>query len=192
MNGSAGFDAPDDRGAAMVEMAILMPLLILLIIGVFEFGAAFKDFLTTSNAVRDGTRILSARGTDPEADCVALLAAVDALSLATRFDHLVSVEIFKADDSGDPIPGSINTYTYGFGDPTDCSDEAPNCGGWNCVIQYPPADRQVLVGDTQPPLDLVGMRIVYTHDWMTGFPPFSGSITIDEQTISRLEPAGFG
>jgi hypothetical protein len=35
------------------------------------------------------------------------------------------------------------------------------------------------------------MRIVYQHDWLTGFPPFSGSITIDEQTISRLEPEGF-
>jgi hypothetical protein len=105
---------------------------------------------------------------------------------------VVSVEIFKADDSGDPIPGSVNTYTYNSGDPADCSDEAPNCGAWNCTIQYPPADRQVLVGGTQPPLDLVGMRIVYTHDWMTGFPPFNGSISIDERTISRLEPAGFG
>jgi hypothetical protein len=35
------------------------------------------------------------------------------------------------------------------------------------------------------------MKMVYTHDWFTGFPPFNGFITIDEQTISRLEPEGF-
>jgi hypothetical protein len=30
-----------------------------------------------------------------------------------------------------------------------------------------------------------------TRDWVTGFPPFRGSFTIDESTITRLEPQAF-
>ncbi|MGH8916061.1 MAG: TadE/TadG family type IV pilus assembly protein [Acidimicrobiia bacterium] len=183
--------ASEDRGAAIVEMAILLPILLLLVIGVFELGGAFKDYLTTSNAVREGTRILSARGTDPTADCVAVVAAVSSMTTATNLDDLVSVEIFEADPDGDPEPGTTNTYTYSSGDPTICTSTAPNCGSWNCTIQQPPSSRSALVGPGVSP-DLVGMKIIYTHDWYSNFPPFTGSITIDEQTISRLEPEGLG
>jgi len=182
--------ASTEGGAALTEMALLLPILLLLVIGVFELGGAFKDYLTTSNAVRDGTRILSATGTEPTSDCVAVVKAAEAMSLGTDLDDLVSIEIFEADDDGDPVPGSINTYTYSFGDPTVCTSTAPNCGSWNCVIQQDPSSRTALVGSGVSP-DLIGMRITYIHDWYTGFPPFSGSITIDEQTISRLEPEGF-
>jgi Flp pilus assembly protein TadG len=184
-------DAPRERGAAITEMALLLPILLLLVLGVFELGAAFKSYLTTSNAAREGTRLLSARGTDELADCLALVKAVDALSLANDFNSLDRIEIFQANPStGDPVPGTTNTYTYSAGDPTDCSTTAPNCGSWTCTISQPPASRSALVGASTSP-DLIGMRIVYQHDWLTGFPPFSGSITIDEQTISRLEPEGF-
>jgi hypothetical protein len=30
-----------------------------------------------------------------------------------------------------------------------------------------------------------------SRDWVTGFPPFRGSIQIDESTITRLEPEAF-
>jgi hypothetical protein len=172
-------------------MALLFPILIMLIIGVFELGGAFKTYLTTSNAAREGTRILSARGTDPTADCVALVKAVEALSLANDFERLDRIEIFEAKPSdGTAVPGTTNTYTYVAGDPTTCTTTAPNCGSWNCLVQQAPESRQALVSGSVSP-DLIGMRIVYRHDWYTGFPPFTGFITIDEQTISRLEPEGF-
>jgi hypothetical protein len=37
-------------------------------------------------------------------------------------------------------------------------------------------------------LDIAGVRIVFDHSWITGFPPFSGTFTINEATVSRLEP----
>jgi hypothetical protein len=171
-------------------MALLLPILLLLVIGIFELGGAFKDYLTTSNAVRDGTRILSATGTLPTSDCVAVVKAAEAMSLATDIESLVTIEIFQADEDGDPNPGSINTYTYSFGDPSVCTSTAPNCGSWTCTIQQLPSSRTALVGSGASP-DLIGMRITYTHNWYTGFPPFNGFITIEEQTISRLEPEGF-
>ena len=72
-------------------MAILLPMLVLLMIGILEFGGAFKDFLTTSSAVREGTRALSALGDDEFADCVALAKALEGtagvLSGASGWHH---------------------------------------------------------------------------------------------------------
>lgn len=181
-------DARSDSGAALVEMAILMPLLVLLIIGVFEIGGAFKDVLTTSNAVRDGARLLSAKGNEGTADCDALVAAVDALEIASNFADLDRIEIFKSNLAGDPVAGKVNTYRWDPSDPDDPDDET-NCVDWQEDIQWNPTTRNTLVGST--PLDIVGMRIVYRHDWYTGFPPFVSGFTIDEQTITRLEPEGY-
>jgi hypothetical protein len=180
-----------ERGSAIVEMAILLPILIMLVMGIFEIGSAFKSYLTTSNSVREGTRILSARGTDQTADCIALVQAMQGFATANDLNRLVRVEIFEANPStGDPIGSTINEYEYGGGDPSVCATTPPNCGSWDCVIRQIPSDRNALVGNGVSP-DLIGMRIIYTHDWLTGLPPWTGSITIDEQTISRIEPEGF-
>ena len=186
----------ESRGAALIEMAILMPLLILLIIGIFEFGAAFKDFLTTSNSVRVGTRILSAKGDISTADCHALKAAVESMGTATTISKISSIEIYQANSAGDQIAGETNTYLYTGSSSNTCSlsltDPMDVFEGWvisSAGVLYPPGDRIVLVEGTYP-LDLVGLRINYTHDWLSGFPPFRGSINIDEQAIIRLEPQG--
>lgn len=170
---------------------MLLPILIMLIIGIFELGGAFKSYLTTSNAVRDGTRILSARGTDETGDCIAVVKAMQALELGNSLSRLDRIEIFQANPStGDPIAGTINTYSNPSGDPTICDNTPPNCGSWQCTIQQDYSARNALVGEDTSP-DLIGMKMVYIHNWFTGFPPFRGFITIDEQTISRLEPQGF-
>jgi len=183
--------AHKDRGAAIVEMALLLPILLMLVIGIFELGGAFKSYLTTSNAVRDGTRILSARGTDEAGDCIALLKATDALSLGNNLSRVDEIRIFQASpNTGEEIAGTVNRYWGLSGSPSDCDSTPPNCGAWLCEIQQESFERNALVGEDVSP-DLIGMQIVYRHDWFTGFPPFRGSIIIDEQTISRLEPEGF-
>ncbi len=180
-----------ERGAAIVEMALLLPILLMLVLGVFELGAVFKSYLTTSNAAREGTRLLSARGTDELADCLAVVKAVEALTLANNLDDLEYIEIFEARPSdGSDVPGTVNRNTYAAGDPADCTPTPGTCGSWTCTVQQPPASRSALVGASTSP-DLIGMRIVYTHRWLSGFPPFRGSVEINEQTISRLEPEGF-
>ena len=141
---------------------------------------AFRDVLTTSSAVREGTRILSALGNDPDADCEALTAAISTLLLGGTIDNLMRVEIYRASASGTQFHSDTNTYTFTGEDHTDCDD-------WAAFIQWPSVGRNVIAGGT-PPLDIAGMRIVYRHDYVVGLPPFSGSFTIDQTTISRLEP----
>ena len=74
-------------------MAILLPMLVLLMIGILEFGGAFKDFLTTSSAVREGTRALSALGDDEFADCVALAKALEVMTTSADFDKIETIAI---------------------------------------------------------------------------------------------------
>ena len=46
----------NQRGQAMVEMALVLPILILLMFGIFEFGRIYNYQLTLTNAVREGAR----------------------------------------------------------------------------------------------------------------------------------------
>ena len=49
--------AKSERGAALVEAALVMPLLILLLMGIVEFGWAFTQTMEIRHAAREGARI---------------------------------------------------------------------------------------------------------------------------------------
>ena len=44
------------RGQALVELALVLPLLILLLFGTMEFGRIFHSYLVLTNASREGAR----------------------------------------------------------------------------------------------------------------------------------------
>lgn len=46
-----------ERGTSVVEMAIVLPLLLMLIFGIGEFGLMFTQWQTLTNAAREGARI---------------------------------------------------------------------------------------------------------------------------------------
>ena len=48
-----------DRGAAAVEFALVLPLLVLLVFGIAEFGRAYNVQTTLSGAARDGVRVMA-------------------------------------------------------------------------------------------------------------------------------------
>ena len=45
-----------EAGTSVVEMAIVLPLLLLLVFGIGEFGVAFTRWNSLTNAVREGAR----------------------------------------------------------------------------------------------------------------------------------------
>lgn len=53
------FTPSRDRGAAAVEFALVIPILLLLVIGILEFGRAYHVQTTLSNAARDGVRVMA-------------------------------------------------------------------------------------------------------------------------------------
>ena len=56
----------DQRGAVVVEFALIVPLLLLVVFGIFEFGYMLNRDTIISNASRDGARVASLNGTGAE------------------------------------------------------------------------------------------------------------------------------
>lgn len=65
-----------DRGAAAVEFALVVPILLTLVIGIIEFGRAYNIQTTLSNAARDGVRVMALQNDVEAAKSAAVLAAV--------------------------------------------------------------------------------------------------------------------
>ena len=46
----------NERGAALIETAITIPLVLLVCVGIFEFGRAYQTWQVLTNAAREGAR----------------------------------------------------------------------------------------------------------------------------------------
>jgi Flp pilus assembly protein TadG len=57
MRGRSARGAAKDRGAAAVEFALLLPVLLLLVFGIIDFGRALNAQITLTQAAREGSRL---------------------------------------------------------------------------------------------------------------------------------------
>jgi Flp pilus assembly protein TadG len=48
---------PPERGQAIIELALTLPLLLMIILGVFDFGLLFQRYEVVTNAAREAARI---------------------------------------------------------------------------------------------------------------------------------------
>jgi Flp pilus assembly protein TadG len=46
----------DQRGQTMAELAIVLPVLLVLLLGIAQFGVTFNNYITLTDAVRAGAR----------------------------------------------------------------------------------------------------------------------------------------
>jgi Flp pilus assembly protein TadG len=56
---------PRERGAAAVEMALVLPILVLLLGGIIDFGFAFNAQISLTHAAREGVRVEAIGTGDP-------------------------------------------------------------------------------------------------------------------------------
>lgn len=68
------------RGQALVEMALVLPLLLLILFGTIEFGRVLNQYLVVTAAAREGARAAVVGGSDDE---VAVIVERSAASLDT-------------------------------------------------------------------------------------------------------------
>jgi len=180
-----------DRGAVAVEMAIVVPVLVLLAFGMLEFGLAFTNKLAMSHAVNQATRHATVLGTDDYAD-IEILDALDA-GLSGNVGAIVHVLIFKANASGTPLVWD-RYLPDADGVPCDW-DPCPDPAIVGSVVYGNPADYPPCIRDTAfdptDGLDTIGVQVEYTHTWVTGVLGFSQSIW-HEATEARIEPKRFG
>ena len=184
-----------ERGAAIVEMAIVLPLLMVLVFGIVEYGLLFREKLTVAAAANSAARTGATMGTRAEAD-IAILRALEA-GLFDQVDAsvLIRVDIFLAD----PITGAktltLNRYAY---DATDsckwvpCPDPDPGPAVYGSPSTWgDPANRDTTLDPGGGGLDVLGVEIVYHHTSITNLiPGIDRDLT--EMARVRLEPDVFG
>jgi Flp pilus assembly protein TadG len=64
-----------ERGAAAVEFALLVPILIMIILGITEFGRAYNVQMSLTNAAREGVRSMAINNSQATARTAAKNAA---------------------------------------------------------------------------------------------------------------------
>lgn len=74
----------DDRASAAAEMALSLPLVIVLMFGSFELGNYFLDEHKLANAVRDGARYAARQPFDDYTGCSPSSTAIDRIRNVTR------------------------------------------------------------------------------------------------------------
>ncbi|MEM9468076.1 MAG: TadE/TadG family type IV pilus assembly protein [Actinomycetota bacterium] len=186
-----------DNGATLVESAVVTPVLLLFIFGIFEFGFAFRDYLAVANSTRDAAREASVAGNVLDAD-YRMMRAIERASAALPDGAIEEIVIWEASGPTDTVPsgcqgalagtaGLCNVYrdsalslpesSFGcqevaLGDPLDSPDRF-----------WCPGDREVSVGAG---LDYVGVYIRITHEYITGL--FGDEVVFEDQMILKVEP----
>jgi Flp pilus assembly protein TadG len=67
MTGTRRTPTSSERGAALLEVAMTLPLLLLVAVGIFEFGRAYQTWQILTNAAREGARVAVLPGIDDDA-----------------------------------------------------------------------------------------------------------------------------
>ena len=190
-----------DEGAVLVELALALPLLVLLLVGVVEYGTAWGDASTLERALLASGRVLSNEGNARQADQEALLSLAAGLEPGQRSD-VRKVIIFDAttnatvpaaclnvNTSGAPpygVSGACNVYTQSqVTNALTGAFTGTNCvGGWDA--RWCPTTRE-----REPNPDRVGVYVQVHYDPVTGLLP-PGGITIERTAVYQLEPASAG
>lgn len=185
-----------ERGAAMVEMAIVTPLLIFLVFGIIEYGLLFQEKLTIASAASSAARTGATMGTRAEADFAILQALEAGLYDQVDASVIIKADIFKADAITGAKTGAVNTYTYIATNVgckwSPCPDPALGPPTYGIPSNWgDPAGRDTELDPTGGGLDVLGVEISYHHSAVTSFIP-GIERDLSERALVRLEPDTFG
>jgi Flp pilus assembly protein TadG len=175
----------------MVEMAVVLPLLLLLVVGAIEFGLLFHERLTVASAASSAARTGATMGTRAEADYAILQALEAGLYDQVDTSVLIQVEIFEANPINGSKTGNFDRYAYVPG-ATGCKwSPCPDVAADGPQGSWTPDTRDTLLEPSGGGLDVLGVEIVYHHDAVSGMiPGIDRNVT--ERALIRLEPAVFG
>lgn len=184
----------------MVELALILPVFLMIIIGTLEFGFAFDHNLTVQYATREGARSGSAlvngggqlgcgAGQSPNAATVdqTIVSAVERVlgspGSPVDINQVTEVRIFKANAAGGEA-GPINRWVYSVGGGPIVDGRA---------MDFVPAGSQTWsacsrVNGSNP--DSIGISVSYTYTLRTPIRAFFGwvSLPISDQTVMQMNP----
>jgi Flp pilus assembly protein TadG len=180
-----------ERGAALVEFALIAPVLMLLVFGAIEYGMFFKDYLTVANTTRTGARVGSAAGSSADADYQILQSVkAAAAALPSGANSIQQITIYKSTLAGggptttcqttSSAADKCNTYTASaFSQPSSKF----GCGAGSIDSVWCPTTRE----DSQAiGPDYIGVWVKTTHGFVTKL--FGTSRVIGDSVVMRIEP----
>lgn len=105
---------PREEGAALVEFALIAPLLILLVLGIVEFGWLFGQYNDVRHGAREGARLAAVDGGSAEQIRDRICSAMDGLDAGM---DSIEVELGLLDDDADGTAeiGETGTVTVTAG-----------------------------------------------------------------------------
>ena len=56
----------DEKGQALVEFALLVPIFLMLLFAIVDFGMGFHSWITVTNSAREGARLGAVAGTEQQ------------------------------------------------------------------------------------------------------------------------------
>jgi hypothetical protein len=177
------FDDARERGAVLVETAILIPLVVIITFGMIEFSSAYQSSSVASASARTAARTASAEALLPTFATDAAAAAATALKTVSA-NEPVEIWIYRANAAGYPESGGFSSCTthcikYTWLPGTRVFDTAnPSGGGWLYSDQN---------ACNQANWDSVGVYVKLNHRYLTRL--FGATISLADHAVFRLEPA---
>jgi Flp pilus assembly protein TadG len=197
-----------DGGSLTIELAFVAPVMIILLLGIFEFGTVYRNQILVANALRGAARVESQQPNTGSVDELALATFI-AGTTGLRNMTLQRVVIYSADSTGQ-VPAGCKTATitgsppYGVSgscsvyNQTQVSAIAANpvsalvnfgCGGATTGTTWDgnwcPASRNTTMTE---PMPRVGVYAVYTYKDVTNLFPTS-TMTISDYAVFSLQPS---
>jgi Flp pilus assembly protein TadG len=117
-----------DEGAAAVEFALLLSVLVLLVFGIIEFGRAYNATVTLTHAAREGVREL-AINRDPVAAVTVTKDAADTLDPSRLLVNTSACEPGQPTRVEASYPFDYNIPLFGSATVTLRSTAVMRCGG---------------------------------------------------------------
>jgi len=180
-----------ERGQSLVEFAVLVPVFMLILIGMLEFGLMFNHDLTLQYASREGARVGAALGCgassssttcdsalptpqDVDAYIVAAVQRVlEASGSPINMAQIGSITIFRATSTGGVVGSNTDTWTYSKGNGPTVSGQKldfirQGSNGWADASRVTSATETSNCGSglsTCP--DSIGIKITYQYQYVT-------------------------
>ncbi|MEX1006705.1 MAG: TadE/TadG family type IV pilus assembly protein [Acidimicrobiia bacterium] len=176
----------DERGAVLVETAILIPIIVLITFGLIEFSSVYQSSSVGAGAARSAARTASAEARLSTYATDASVAAATALKTIAP-DEPIEMWVYKANDNGYPGANGNTSFSscttsciqYSWVPGTKSFDTAnPGGSGW-------PASSQNACETAN--WDSVGVYVKLSHKYITKL--FGATITLTDHAVFRLEPA---
>ena len=196
-----------ERGQSIVEFILVVPVLLLLMLGMLEFGLAFNHHMTLEYATREASRTGSAIASGGSTNCVGGIDAqsIDAQTVAAaqrilkspgspvRMSDIEDIRLYRSDSSGGQVGSDVNVwrYTPGAGPDLDPGTAIDRLDFSVVSTGWPVCSRS-----NGPNPDSIGVRISYTYRFSTPLGSvinFLGGtsltqLTMVDKTVMALNP----